>query len=351
MDHKINILKYENFKPSTVTAKASFSTTVNIELVAKFLIINNIFKDEKRVKLVSKSRDSIAFFGPEKTIVNVGYKEIRRGMRTGAMDNMVSVDVQYLNSNVHIKLSDKSITTVGTPSSEIGKGAMIIVAEHIFNLKELMDYSNSLDREFKKSCIVWLLSKLEKILPRHSKFIETVKIPKEKKKFINFLLCYLEDFDEKDEYEKKIYMLLDKYKISEGKMELENLSTFNSVFHTQTVEDEKFRLVLWKLAFFLNDHGLNVDFHNWKSDKVNVCMDISEEKVGINHANKEYKHRFTIRDNTKMKQCSPTCKEEAYGNYLGVAKLIKKFIEESKEDIEKYYLKDVKYTGRKLKSL
>ena len=82
-----------------------------------------------------------------------------------------------------------------------------------------------------------------------------------------------------------------------------------------------------------------VEYHNWTSEGVNICIDIEEEKKGPNHANKEYKHRFTVHETTKIRQCSPTSRDEAYKNYLGIMNLLKIFFRENDIDYKKYIMK------------
>ena len=71
------------------------------------------------------------------------------------------------------------------------------------------------------------------------------------------------------------------------------------------------------------------------AEGVNVCFDIEEEKTGVHHKEKEYKHRFTIHERGTMRQCSPTFKEESYKYYLGILKQIEQFYKDT-DSAEKY---------------
>ena len=66
--------------------------------------------------------------------------------------------------------------------------------------------------------------------------------------------------------------------------------------------------------------------------------DIEEEKTGIHHNTKEYKHRFTIHERGTIRQCSPTFKEESYRYYLGLLKQINNFF---KNESDQKYLDHV----------
>ena len=115
---EINILTEEQFTPSTMTIKGILSESININNLSQYLFIHHIFDEtNQRVKKASGSRRKIDYYGREGDIVSVCYKNIRRGMRAGAMNNMVTVDIQYLGNNIHLKISSNTITSVGISSS------------------------------------------------------------------------------------------------------------------------------------------------------------------------------------------------------------------------------------------
>ena len=156
---EIKILKEEDFIPSTIVVKGILSNKLDIVVLSKYLVISHKFdKDNNRIYLESGTRKGIEYFGPEGCLVFVGYREVKRGMRTGAMNNMVSIDLQYGGKNIHIKLSKNSITSVGTNSLEAGKKAVTKILEHISNTKNFLEFSNNLDNNIKFKNIVWLLN-------------------------------------------------------------------------------------------------------------------------------------------------------------------------------------------------
>ena len=69
-----------------------------------------------------------------------------------------------------------------------------------------------------------------------------------------------------------------------------------------------------------------------------VCFNVEEKKTSYNYNIKEYKHRFTIHMDGKIKQCSPSKQEEAHKYYQGLMKLIKKFFSRDDIDFSQYLI-------------
>jgi len=334
---EINILNEEDFKPSTITIAGSFNISVDIKNIADWIPIKNIFdKDGKRQHLVSGSRESIKYFGPEGCIVSMCYKKTRRGMRTGAMNNMISADMQYNHKNIHLKISSTRITSVGTNSLEDGEKVFKLMTQHIVNLKNLLDEINLIDKEEKIKNIEWLTKNINN--DNCQTLSQKIKNSTEdiNSSFLNFCSLFIEDQDDMKLYLEKISQLLDPVVICNDELECNNFTIYNSVYHISPIEKRNFRMPLHRLAPFLANKGIAVEYHNWTSEGVNICFDIEERKSGLNHCNKEYKHRFSIHETTKIRQCSPTHKKEAYSNYLGVMMLLKEFFKHPEVDFNKY---------------
>lgn len=341
-DQEIKVLKKEDFIPSTIVVKGILSSKIDINILSKFLPIDHQFdEDNKRIKLISGSRKHIEYYGPEGSIVSIGYKTIRRGMRTGAMNNMVSLDMQLGGKNIHIKLSATSIMSVGTKTIDAGKKVVNKVIEHILSLQEYLNYSNSLTKEEKQENIDWLLKEIE-FGQRKKEILRNLNLPENvNKKYIFFLLNYFDDYDDKKDFTNHIMSTKEDLIICEEIVSCNKYDIFNSVFHMQPITNPNFKMPLHKLAPFLADLGVSVSWHNALSEGCNVCFDIEEEKEGINHEDKSYKHRFTIYITSKIKQTSPTLKDEAYKYYLGLTNLIKLFFQQKDIDFKKYISNDI----------
>lgn len=384
----IPTLLYEDFKSSTITIKAKLTTEVNVQAIANFLVVNNRFDEHgKRIKKGSKSRAKIEYYGPEESIVSICYDKLRRGMRTGAMNNMLQMDIQYSGMNIHHKLSANAITIVGVSSIELANGVSKVLTKHITHLKQILNYCSTIDKSERKKMVQFILSTVEKYqsinedkFPRLKDLIKTLDIPAHlDQKFIKICLSYLDDYDQlkvnktphnsphkfskavktdettsakeeietiKEEisqgaYEEKLDMLCENYSVmKDDTLDCVKFDIYNSVYHIDS-PNKNFKISLHQLAIFFHNQGVNVEYHNWNSDGVNVCFDIEEEKEGINHVDKDYKHRFIIQDNCKIRQCSPTMKKEAYANYKGLVGLINEFLEQKDIDYTKYIIKEI----------
>jgi len=343
---EINVLEKEKFVPSTITIKGIFSSKIDINILSNFLFVEQKFdKKNNRIKLISGSRQSIEYFGPEGAIVSVGYKNVRRGMRTGAMNNMVSIDMQFGGKNIHIKLSSTSITSVGTSNIDAGKKVVNKIIEHITNLQKFLDFSNGLSVEEKEKNINWLLEELKDYEEgtRFKDLMEELIIKEEMNyNYIMFLLKYYDDYDSLEDFSNQINITKKILFLSDDKVNCSKYDIFNSVYHIQPIKNPNFRMPLHKLAPFLAGLGVSTSFHNAISEGVNVCFDTEEEKEGINHEDKYYKHRFTIHITSKIRQSSPTCKDEAYKYYMGMMNLLKLFFKNKDIDFKKYVSEDIK---------
>ena len=336
---QVNVVPYEDFVPSTITLGACFNSDINIVNLANFLPVYHVYDEHKnRIKLISGSRESIKYYGPEKAIVSVCFKKIRRGMRTGAMNNMVSLDIQLGGKNVHLKVSSSAITSVGTSSIEFGEEVFKTVINHIESIQTYFDYNNSLSEEVLNENIDLIINNCgtENELYTREEILENIKQFNYDNKVITTCLLYLEDHDEKDKYIEKLNLLKDKIYIYKENIKCYNFNIFNSVYHLTPLKIKNFRMPLHKFAPFLSNLGIVVEYHNWTSEGVNVCFDIEEEKPNSLNTAKEYRHRFTIHETTKIRQCSPTSKEEAYKNYLGMMNLLKMFFSNPNIDFTEY---------------
>ena len=366
---EIDIIPLEKYKPSTITIAGYLNTTIDLINVSKFLPVHHMFDKQngKRCRLQSGSRKRIEYVGIEGVIISLCYKNttknIRRGMRTGAMNNMSSMDIQFEGKNIHLKLSDSAITSVGTKKKESGRRVFEVVTKSIQKLQKTVNFLKTIDSDKMESYIdqfIDLTYDDEKGLIRQDEFLDIINdmnLSKKRHYVFKIFSGYINDFDfdEHPEMICKIRELIKVEKIFSGNsLECRDVTIYNSVFHITPVKVKKdFRMPLYLLAPFLAKTGLTVSYHNWNSEGVNVCTDVLEEKPGTNHLHKEYKHRFVIQQTGKIRQCSPTGREEAYGNYLGIMNLLKEFFKQPHISFEEYvYDRDrVKTKNKKLEKL
>ena len=137
----VEILSEDDYKSSTITMVATLDKSLRTRTVAEYLPVVHLFNPKgDRIKLDSGTRDGISFFGINGIIITSCYKDIRRGVRLGAMNNMICSDLQILDKNVHIKLSESIITSVGTCGYGSGKKAFGCMVKHLNNLKNNIEY-------------------------------------------------------------------------------------------------------------------------------------------------------------------------------------------------------------------
>ena len=333
----VTILTEEEFKSSTITMVGTLNKTIDTRAVAEYLPVTHLYNSKgERIKLDSGTRDGINFFGINGIVITSCYKDIRRGIRLGAMNNMICSDLQIMDRNVHIKLSETIITSVGTCGYDSGKQAFNCMIKHLNTLKENIDYFQSLENEEQEIIYRWIY----KNCIQHGKLkkISEIKFPHHiDPRALGTMLIYLDDFyeDETELFMKKIRNLSKMKNIFQDKLENVEPKIYNSVYHIKICENKE-RLHLHKMAPYLHDRGISVEFHNWTSEGVNICFPIENNKQ-LNTNNKEYKHRFTVHERSSMRQCSPAFKEESYKYYKGVMELIKEFIDNGQQyDFKKY---------------
>lgn len=334
----VDILSKDDYKSSTITMVATLNKTLNRRTVAEYLPVVHLYNQkEERVKLDSGTRDGINFFGINGIIITSCYEDIRRGVRLGAMNNMICSDLQILNRNVHIKISETIITSVGTCGYENGKIAFNCMIDHLNMLKDNIEYFQNLDKKDQEIIFRWISNNC--IVD--GKLLRLCKVPLPfhlDERALQTLLIYIDDFEENQVYEfmTKIRNIANINNIFEGKLTEVEPKIYNSVYHIKMSSSEN-RISLHKMAPYLYDKGISVEFHNWTSEGVNICFPVENNKE-LNTNDKVYKHRFTVHERSSMRQCSPAFKEESYKYYKGVMKLIKEFIDNGQEyrDFKKY---------------
>lgn len=324
----VEILSEDEYKSSTITMVATLNKSLKTRAVAEYLPVIHLYDAKnQRVKLDSGTRDGISFFGINGIIITSCYKDIRRGVRLGVMNNMICSDLQILDKNVHIKLSETIITSVGTRHYENGKTAFSCMIRHLNTLKNNIDHFQSLDRDEQDDIYSWIEKHC--IVDGKLKRLSEIKAPYHlDNRALATLLIYIDDFEEHEAHKfmEKIKNIRIMENIFDGTLEDVEPKVYNSVYHIK-ICDKKERIYLHRMAAYLLDkHNISVEFHNWKSEGVIICFPI-ENNSDLNTQDKEYKHRFTVHERSSMRQCSPGKKEESYKYYKGVMNLIKEFID------------------------
>jgi len=342
---ELNILSQEDYKPTTITARDSFNTSIDVSNVAKYLPIYHIYNDDGSrflIKQNEKKKKKIPFKGLDKQIVSICYNNIKRGIRQGkSMDNMLSLDIQIINKNIHIKISSDSILALGARSLDEAIIANNTIIAYIKETQKSLDYISSFDNDNIQRHICFLKKTIEdnkynkrKIFKYFSNDILNID-----KELINIFLLYLEDYDIKDyeQYYNKLKEMKEKITICK-----DNLKTtgdyviYNAVYYNELLEGHL--IPLHHLAPFLGKYGIMVEYDNRNSTGLTACFNVEEEKNNLNGDNKTYKHRFTVMLSGKIKQVSACTVEESYKYYKGFSNLLKKFYERDDLNFEEYMI-------------
>ena len=336
----ITILPEAEYNSSTMTMVAGLNRSVKTRILAEYLPVVHLFNNKgERVKIDPGTRDGITFFGSNGIIITSCYKDIRRGIRLGAMSNMICSDLQILNRNVHIKISGGIITSVGTSDYENGKLAFNCVIDHLNMLNENLIYLRLFPETDFEIVMRWIA--INCVVDGKLKRLSEISLPYHlDKRAILIAISYIDDFErhEVNEFITKINKIRKLENIIDGTLNKVNPKIYNSVYHIKMC-DQKERISLHKMAPYLRDKGVAVEFHNWTSEGVNICYPIENELLGS--VNKKYKHRFTIHEKSSMRQCSPAFKSESYKYYKHIMTLIKEFIDGGQVyDFKKYISED-----------
>jgi hypothetical protein len=336
----ITILPEEDYNSSTMTMVAGLNRSLKTRILAEYMPVVHLFNNKgERVKIDPGTRDGITFFGSNGIIITSCYKDIRRGIRLGAMSNMICSDLQILNRNVHIKISGGIITSVGTSDYESGKLAFNCVIDLLNTLNDNIIYLRLLPETDFRIVMKWIINNC--VSNGELKRLSEISLPFHvDNRAILIAISYIDDFErhEISKFVAKINKIRTLDNIFEGRLNNVNPKIYNSVYHIKMC-DTKERISLHKMAPYLKDKGVAVEFHNWTSEGVNICYPIENELLGS--SNKEYKHRFTIHEKSSMRQCSPAFKSESYKYYKRIMTLIKEFIDAGQVyDFKKYISED-----------
>lgn len=318
---EFKILSKEEFNPKTVVVNFFLKNEINVKNLASFLPVFHIFKNGKRLKLAEKEKTG--YYSHEKVIINIGFHNIIRGLKSKSMHNMISVDLQYLEKNYHFKISKDKIISIGANSIEKAVESTKVLIENINKIQKKINIIKKKNKEELLKNLEFMEKNLNEYLI--SEIIENEEYEKYNKEILNFYLLYIHDFDKerKGDYFDKIRKIIyeDVNIFNSEILTYKNYGCYNSVYHIQ--QEKNFILAAHKLAIYLSDMGLKVYFNNKNGDVINISIGVEEKKESDN---KNYFHRLAIK-NSNIKLTSPSSKDEAYRNYYGVSCLIKKFID------------------------
>ena len=148
------------FKVSTMVMVASL--TGNVDIAAAYQVLPLTCPKSitgQTISIVSGAREKVPYYGTPNIIVGLRYNGQSRGIRTGGgqLSNVVSIDLQCQEKNIHLKLSNNNVQLTGALSEEMGCNAFEILCQHLNMAQSHIDHIASLSLEIKEATRQWVL--------------------------------------------------------------------------------------------------------------------------------------------------------------------------------------------------
>jgi len=320
---EVRVKSYDEHKCSTITAKRTLSKcTLNLNHLSEYIPIVYILNNYNE-KIVFDKKEKLSFYGTNGILLSANYKGIHRGVRNRVMENMLGLDLQIFERNVHLKLSSHNLMCVGAKSIEEVETAFNFISNIIENLKENILYIQSLKEEVYIKNLKWFYKNLKNTTEEMLIFIENHHYECDTR-FLETISFYIDDETSLKKKINKLRILEEPIytgkEIDRSKSEINNSVFYSKLFETspKLLQDH---IRLYELASFLHSKDIDAVYFNINS-KIFVYFDIEEEK----NTNKRYKHRFSLHNFGTIRQISPTYHSEAYKYYVILVTLIKEFL-------------------------
>ncbi len=149
----------DSFEPSNMVMVCNIDSSLNLPMISELITLVPVnFTLNSR----QNNRVKIPFFGIERAIISISYDLKRRGIRKGGgqLRNIVAIDLQYHEKNIHIKISEKNLLLMGILNDEMGREASIVCLEHIKMVNDLWINLKNLPRKVLKKTYKWLIKTL-----------------------------------------------------------------------------------------------------------------------------------------------------------------------------------------------
>jgi hypothetical protein len=148
------------FKVSTMVMVASL--TGNVDIATAYQVLPLTCPKSitgQAISIVSGAREKVPYYGTPNIIVGLRYNGKSRGIRTGGgqLSNVVSIDLQCQEKNIHLKLSNNNVQLTGALSEEMGCNAFGILCQHLNMAQSHIQHITSLPLEIKEATRQWVL--------------------------------------------------------------------------------------------------------------------------------------------------------------------------------------------------
>lgn len=322
----LNIISREEYDTSTTVITTKCKQQLNALAISKLIPVFNIRNKQGGRVTLTKKREKVKYYGENGKIVSCTGRHCCRGVRTKAMQNMISIDFQFRDKNIHFKLSDRNINCVG--GKELDDTHILELIKVINTLQENLNYIYTLDKKVLEKAKEEILRKCSGNLPL---FVDDDHFDIDDDVLRKVLAEYVDDYDDYSELEKLMeYIIQEKPKLFDGDvLTTEKYNISNVVYSLNILKkgEKELELPLDKIALKLDEYGFHVQYHNWHQVPIVVFFRVMDD----DSANF---HRFEINLSGTVRQFSPTLKEEAYRFYQGLMKTIQKIIDENNYSLE-----------------
>lgn len=296
-----------DFKAANMVMVAHLTEPLHLRTVYHALPVVHIPNFVFGTKVDDGSRSKIPYFGEENIVVSVRYEMNSRGVRNtgGQIKNVVAVDLQINQKNIHMKISEQKILLAGATSTEMGNQGFTEILKHIQMANEHLTYLQQLDPEVLDQSIDWIASLLYDQEIKEPDRINNpeVKLAMEATSMdvraITWLSMFNHEHATKEQFLEKVKILVTGQPCYLDRPTVQDSIIYNSVY-LYTIQKEPVSIRLIRTAEGLVARNYLASYHNFRDKSIKVFIPLFKRK------NKVYGHRFCVYRNGTIRQNSPT---------------------------------------------
>lgn len=146
--------------PTNMVLVTRLNNTLNLKTLYELITLvpcNFIFNKKQN------DRNKIPYFGVEKIIISLRYDNKSRGIRKlgGSVPNVMSLDLQYLNKNIHFKISKDNFVLMGILAYDMGVKASHTCLNYLLMINKLWNKIKMLDKKIINDTVDYVLKIIE----------------------------------------------------------------------------------------------------------------------------------------------------------------------------------------------
>lgn len=310
-----------NYKTMNIVTVVPLSVPLNLQQIYELVPIINVNYT------MEGKKPKIPYFGLDNVIIGVRYKMKNRGVRKNGkqLRNVVAIDLQCENKNVHIKISRGHLQQTGATSHDMADRAFAKMVSHLVMVNDNYKYLFGQGKQTLQESVDYLFSctnndgeVINYDNPKFERALSEAPVGVDKR-IVMTLSMYLPEYNSHDEYKQKVMEILDFDKIIYDGQLTKSASRICNGIYSHRYEKSVSLIAVGKL---FNDLGYGVCYHNWHSSKSIKIMKIIEDGSVVKKKNRIPAHRFLIYQKGYIQQSSPTEKEVAEAAMAGVVECL-----------------------------